>query len=146
MEKIWHGVIVLAYKTNPLRILLLRNTITSAITPIAGTCQKHESKIEATLRETYEEAGWIIHKKQLIKTRLKHKFIYGPQKPERAFEKGENQVYLLNADRLSQPISTQDTKEHKWYKPKDTLKQIDFHNLRPVLKDSLEIIRENEGI
>ncbi len=146
MEKIWYGIIVIAYKTNPLRILLLRNIDTHTITPIAGSRKRLESKTEAAIRETYEEAGWIIRKNQLTKTRLKHKFIYGPQKVERAFEKGENQVFLLNADTLSQPIPTKDTKEHKWYHPKEALRIIDFYNLKSILRDSIELIKEKENI
>jgi len=146
MEKIWYGVIVIAYRTNPLRLLLLRNKETNSITPIAGTRKRYESKSEAAVREIYEESSWVIKENQLVKTRVKHRFIYGPQKVERAFEKGENQVYLLNANSLSEPIPTQDAQEHEWYEPEEALRIIDYYGLKPILKESIELIREIEGI
>ena len=146
MAKIWYGIIVIAYKTSPLRLLLLKNTETKTTTPIAGSRKRLESKIEAAIRETFEETGWIIKKKDLIKTRLVHKFIYGPQKIERAFEQGENQVFFLNADSLNEPLPTKDAKVHKWYSPKKTLQKVDFYDLKSIIKDSIKLIRKKEHI
>ena len=84
--KVWQGVLVLAYKTNPLEVLLIENRNTGNITPIGGALEEKwaEEAEDAAVRETREETGWKISKDLLTPTNIYHRFQYAPTKKERA--------------------------------------------------------------
>jgi len=136
----WLGVIILAYKTDPLRILLIKNKQTGNITPIAGALEKGENLKDAAVRELREEVGWTVDPNQFKKTDIKHVFSYGSQKKDRAGDKGENAVLLLNADDLSEAKETKDAKSARWLTPGEALKRISFEDLKNVITKSIEYI------
>lgn len=112
--KTWVGVIVIAYKTNPTRVLLIQNTETGNITPISGAVEEGETLQQTAARELKEEVGWEVKPEQLRETPVKQEFIYGSKKVERAGDKSVNQVFLLDADSLPDPEETQETKNPQW--------------------------------
>jgi ADP-ribose pyrophosphatase YjhB (NUDIX family) len=138
--KTWLGVIVITYKTNPYRILIIENKKTGNITSISGAVNNEETLEEAAIREIKEEIDWTINQEQLQKTSIKQEFIYGPQKEERAGDKGINQVFLLNADNLPEPKETNDTKNAMWATIEKAKKKITFNDLKEIIEETSKII------
>ena len=136
----WYGAIVVAYKTNPIRILLVENKKTGNITPISGATENNETQIETAIRELKEEVGWIISPQQLRGTSLNHEFIYGSNKAERVGDKGSNKIFLLNADNLPEPKETNDTKFPRWLDYPDVISNISFPDLQEIIKQALEVL------
>lgn len=141
--KTWFGIIVLAYKTNPLRILLVENTQTGNITPISGAVENDETQIEAAIREVKEEVGWIVSSKLLHETSLNHIFIYGINKAERAGDKGVNKVFLFNADKLPEPQKTNDIRSFKWLPLKEAASSISFPDLQEIIKEASKLLSKD---
>lgn len=138
--KVWPGTIVLAYKTSPLRILLVENKATGNITTVSGAVEEGETLKEAAVRELKEEVDWDINPESLCSTPITHNFIYAPQKKERAGDRGENQVFLLNANNLAEPKETSDTKSAKWVIPKEAKEAVTFKDLGEVIEKSSELL------
>lgn len=136
----WLGAIVLAYKTDPIRILLVENKQTGNITPISGAVENSEIQIEAATREVTEETGWIISPKQLEETSLIHEFIYGAKKVEREGDKGSNKVFLLNADSLSEPQETNDISSPRWLEYPDAISSTSFPDLQEIIKQAFDLL------
>lgn len=138
--KTWFGTIVLAYRTNPYRLLILENKETKNITPPSGAVEKGESYEETAARELREEIGWIIDPKEFQETSIQQEFIYGPQKKERAGDKGINKVLLLNANNLPEPQETRDAKNARWVSIENAKKEITFRDLREVVEKASELL------
>jgi 8-oxo-dGTP pyrophosphatase MutT (NUDIX family) len=140
MEKIWYGSIVLAYRTAPLRVLLIENIETGNVTPVSGAVGDNETQRQAAARELREEINWVVKEDELLEIGVRHEFVYGPKKRERAGDKGSNQVFLLNANGYPEPNETNDTKNPIWLEPALIKEKISFEDLREVVEKSLVYI------
>lgn len=132
------GAIVIAYKTNPYKVLILENKETGNVTTPSGAIEKGETLEEAAARELKEELGWVIDPKKFQVTPIKQEFVYGPQKKERAGDQGINQVFLLDADNLPEPQETSDTKDAKWLPIEEAVDKITFNDLKEVVRGATE--------
>ncbi len=138
--KTWFGVIIVAFKTDPLQILILENKQTGNITLPSGALENSESTEQAAVRELQEEVGWQINSHDLQATEFKQEFIYGSQKKERSGDRGINQLLILNADNLPDPIETSETKNAKWVTLQEAEKLITFEDLKEVLRQGVKHI------
>lgn len=143
--KTWHGAIVIAYKKfgKETKILLLENIDTKKITPIAGAAEEGESQIQAAVRETFEETGWRIKEKDLLETPVEHIFVYGLHKKERAGDRGENKIYLLDANNLSESQATKDAKNHRWLNVEDAIDTINLPDLKERVREAVNIFQND---
>jgi 8-oxo-dGTP pyrophosphatase MutT (NUDIX family) len=138
--KTWFGAIVLVYKTNPLRILLVKNKKSGNVGPVSGALEGNETELQAAARELKEEIGWKVNPVQLAPLNLTHDFIYGSNKPERMGDKGSNQIFTLNADILPDPLETEDIKNTEWLSPEEAIQKISFDDLKEIIKQSIDQI------
>lgn len=140
--KTWHGAIVLAYKKigEEIKILLLENADTKKITPIAGAAEEGETQIQAAVRETFEESRWKIKEKDLIQTPVEHIFVYGSHKKERAGDRGENKIFLLDANDLPKPQATKDALNHRWLNIEDAINSINLLDLKERVREAAKYI------
>lgn len=139
--KTWRGTIVVAYKTKPTRILLIENKGSGKITSPGGAIEDREDELIAAAREIKEEVGWDIQPSMLVKTGIKHEFTYGPNKPERAGDSASNQIFLLNADSLTEPKETNDAKNPKWFEANEGIERMSFKDVSLLIKKALEANR-----
>ncbi len=144
--KTWLGTIVIAYKTNPTRVLLIQNTKTGNITPISGAVEEGETLQQTAARELKEEVGWNVNPEQFKETPVKQEFIYGSKKAERAGDKGINQVFLLDAGSLPDPEETRDTKNPKWMGINEAKEKITFEDLKDVLEKTSELLPTSSSL
>ena len=139
--KTWNGTIVVAYKTSPLRILLIENIGSGKITCPGGALEAEEDGSMAAIRETKEETGWDVKPEMLVNSGVKHEFVYGSNKPERVGDSACNEIFLLNADNLPEPLETNDAKNPKWFEVNEGLEAMSFKDVSPLVKKALEVIR-----
>ncbi len=116
-KKTWYGSIVVAYRTNPVRILLIENTETGNVTTISGAVEHEETQKEAAARELQEEVKWKVPADLLKETGVTHEFIYGEKKKERAGDKGSNQVFLIRCKHAGRTIRNNRYKKSYMGKP-----------------------------
>ena len=140
MQKTWFGIILVAYKTNPTRILLVENTKSGNISPVSGALEDSENHLDALLREAKEEVNWDIDSSKVKQTNIEYSFIFGSNKPERAGDKGQYKVFLYNADLQAEPQTTKDTKSPVWISKNEVLSKIKFDDLKEVLAKALDSI------
>ena len=138
--KTWFGVIIVTYKTNPLKVLILENKETGNITLPSGTIEEGETLEEAAVRELKEEVGWTVDPEKFQVTSIKQEFIYGLQKKERSDNQGINQVLLLAANNLPEPVETKDTKNAIWASVEEAKEKVTFKDLRDVLGKAIDLI------
>lgn len=138
--RIWFGSIVIAYKTYPNRILILENRKSGKITTPSGAVQGGETLQEAAARELKEELGWVVSPKRFQVTQIMQEFVYGPQKKERAGDKGINQVLLLDANHLPEPQETNDAKNTTWLSLEDAKRKISFDDLRDIVEEASKLL------
>jgi 8-oxo-dGTP pyrophosphatase MutT (NUDIX family) len=134
--KTWLGVIIIPYKTNPLRILILENRKTGNISPPSGALEKGETLEEAAFRELKEEVGWLVNSEMFEVTEIKQDFIYSSNKKERAGDRGINQVLLLDSGNLPDARETGDTKNPLWLSVEEAVERASFEDLRSVIKEA----------
>lgn len=140
-QKIWQGIILLAYKTNPTRVLLIENTKSGNISPISGALEDGENHLQAILRESKEEVNWDLDPKNIKETSISYEFIFGSNKPERQGDKGVYRVFFYNADLINKvPETTKDTKNPMWISKSEVLSHIKFEDLKDVLKKALDLL------
>lgn len=140
--KVWQGIIVLAFKTGPLEVLLIENRQTGNITPISGELESkwNESGEEAAIRHTRIHTGWRLSEDMFVPTNIYHRFKYGPFKPERAEHYTSSRLFLLNASGLSEPASGSEAEHIKWLAPEAALAAISFPDLQKLTSRGLEEI------
>lgn len=133
--KTWFGAIVLAYKTNPLRVLLIENKETGNITPIAGGTEEGETQSQTATREFFEESGIQISTEDFIDTEIDYTFTYNEKKKDRAGDDASQRIFLLNADNLPGPKETKDAKNPVWVELKDVQEKITFKDIAELIEE-----------
>ncbi len=132
--KRWDGAIVVAYKTNPLRILLIKNTKSGNITCPGGATEPHEQNVDAAAREFYEETGLSVRPESFMSSGIFHEFTYGSSKVERAGDTGKNELFLLDANNLQDPKKTKDAKTFYWYELDEALAKMTFTDVAALVQ------------
>ncbi len=140
MHEILKGVVIIIYKTNPLRILLIENTETGNITPPAGASKKHESYKETAKREIQEEIGVSIEENLLEATELFHEFVFSKSKSQRQGKQARYKILKMKADKEFSPKTTKDSKRLWWLKPPEVMKRLTFKDHKELIKELLNKI------
>lgn len=137
MEKIWYGVIVLAYRQNPLKLLLVKTPKRDRAMPIFCSLGEKETYAMGAIRELKEVFSWKIKVNQFTQTNLKYEFVYGTDQEEKAGSKSINLVLLLDTSDFAELKSCQETAPSCWLLPDEAVKKIDSVNLKEILKQAV---------
>lgn len=136
-EPIYEGALVIFYRRPPggePRFLVVKNTKTGNSTFVGGAKEDADPSTEtAAQREIQEELGIEPEKYQLIPTRVKHEFVFGPQKPERTGHPGSYDVYLADGAALGNEMThTSDLKSAIWMTRAQVEEALTFPDLKEV--------------
>lgn len=135
-EKIFLGSIGIIYRKNSgqLEFLIVENSKTKNITFVAGAKEENDkTPIDTLKREIKEELGSQIEEIKFEPTEVKHEFIFGPNKKERAGYSGSYQVFLIDATNIKNPIShTEELKNIKWLTKNEVINSLTFPDLKDV--------------
>jgi len=137
-EKIFLGSIGLIYrkKDGQLEFLVVENTKTKNITFVAGAKEENDNLlIDTVKREIKEELGWSTEKMKFEPTEVKHEFIFGPNKKERAGHPGSYQVFLIDSTNTENKNSfTEELKNIKWLSKNQVMDALTFPDLKEVFQ------------
>lgn len=144
-EKKFYGAITVFYKnTNEgLLFLIAENTKTGNISFVSGAQEDEDQSLEASAqRENIEELGLNPDQYELRKIDVKHEFVFGPKKKERAGHKGEYQVFVSDLTNADFEVShTEELKSLKWMTEKEVLHSLTFPDVAEVFKKTVEAVR-----
>jgi len=141
--KTWYGAVIIGYKINPLRILIIENPERKKLTFISGAVEGDETVRDAAVRELQEEVHWDIQNTDLEDTGIFHTFTYALDKPGRGGDQGSNSIFLLNADKLPEPMETTEAINFHWLSVADALASISFPDLRDVAAVALRTLSQH---
>ena len=144
-ERIYHGAITVFYKRTkegPL-FLIAENTKTGNISFVSGAQENEDQSLEASAqRENIEELGLQPDQYELKQIDVKHEFIFGPNKKERAGCKGSYQVFVSDLTNANFEVShTEELKSLKWMTEKEVLHSLTFPDVAEVFKKTVEAIK-----
>ncbi len=144
-EKTFYGAITVFYKkTNEgLLFLIAENTKTGNISFVSGTQEDEDQLLEVSAqRENIEELGLQPDQYELKKIDVKHEFIFGSNKKERAGHKGSYQVFVSDLTNVNFEVShTEELKSLKWMTEKEVLHSLTFPDVAEVFKKTVETIK-----
>jgi NADH pyrophosphatase NudC (nudix superfamily) len=145
--KVFHGAITIFYKrTNQdLLFLVVENSKTGNLSFVSGAKADVDQSIEdSARRENLEELGLSFNQYELRGIDVKHEFMFGPKKKERAGHKGEYQVFVSDLTNADFEIShTKELKSAKWMTEKEVLDSLTFPDLVEVFKKTVKVINSN---
>jgi len=139
-NKICYGALTIFYKimNGQKYYLVVKNTKTGNLTFVGGAKEEWDDNLITTAqREILEELGLNKNQYKLISTTVKHEFIYGPNKKERAGLKGSNQVYLADLSDIKEINYTKDLKSVEWMTKEQVLNSLTFKDLKDVFNKAI---------
>lgn len=138
------GCIGLFYRKNneQLEFLVVENSATGNITFVSGAKEDEDnSEIETMKRETGEELEIQTEKINFKPTEVRHEFIFGSSKKERAGLQGSYRVFIANiTDMSDQILSTEELKSIRWLNEDEVLKTLSFPDLKEVFLKAINEI------
>lgn len=137
--KTWHGVIVLAYRQNPLKLLLIKTQKNDQAMPIFCSLGEKETYAMGAMRELEETFSWKIKNGQFTQTNLKYEFVYGTDRGEKAGDKSINLVLLLDISDFAKPEEGKKALSY-WLQPDEALEKIDSTDLKEIFRQAVERI------
>jgi len=144
-EKIFYGAITVFYKKTGegLLFLIAENTKTGNISFVSGAKEDDDQSLEASAqRENIEELGLQPDQYELKKVDVKHEFIFGPNKKERAGHKGSYQVFVSDLTNANFEVShTAELKNLKWMTEKEVLDSLTFPDVAEVFQKTVDAIK-----
>ena len=134
-EKVYLGGIAIIYtkENNEIKFLVAENSVTKNISFVSGAKEDIDNSVsDAMYRELQEELGSSDDIK-LEPTNVKHDFVFGPKKKERAGHKGSYSVFLADVTGNSSDIShTAELSNMKWLTKEEVLKNLTFDDVKEV--------------
>ena len=144
-EKIYHGAITMFYKkTNKgLLFLVAENTETGNISFVSGAQEDEDQTLEISAqRENIEELGLQPDQYELKQIDVKHEFVFGPKKKERAGHEGSYQVFVSDLTNADFKVShTNELKSVKWMTKEEVLHSLTFPDVKEVFQKTFEVIK-----
>ncbi|MCD4705872.1 NUDIX hydrolase [bacterium] len=144
-EKIYRGAITIFYKkiNQKLFFLVAKNFKTGNITFIGGAKKDFDqSLLDSAKRENKEELNLDSKLYKLTQTKIKHKFVFGGKKKERAGCEGSYQVFISDLTNFNFDIKhTKELENIKWMAEKEVFNSLTFPDLKDIFKKTLEIIK-----
>jgi len=143
-EKTFRGAITVFYKkTNEgLLFLIAENTKTGNISFVSGAQEDEDQTLEVSAqRENIEELELQPDQYELKKIDVKHEFVFGPNKKERAGHKGSYQVFVSDLTNADFEVShTEELRSLKWMTEKEVLHSLTFPDVVEVFKKTVDAI------
>lgn len=143
-KKIYYWAITVFYKKldKELLFLIAQNSQTGNISFVSGAQEdEDQTLIKTAQRENIEELGLYPEKYKLKQINVKHDFVFGPKKKERAGHKGQYQVFVSDLSNLNQEIThTKELKSIKWLNKKEVILSLTFPDLKELFKKTVEAI------
>jgi len=134
-KKTYLGAIVILYikENNTTKFLVVENSETKNISFVSGAKEDFDNTDLDTIgRELKEELG-VDDNISLEPTEVKHEFIFGPKKKERAGYKGSYSVFLGDVTNIGTKIGhTKELSSIKWLTKEEVLKKLTFDDLKEV--------------
>ena len=144
-EKIFYGAITVFYKTTNEELLFLvaENTKTGNISFVSGAKEDEDQSLEESAqRENVEELGLQPDQYELEKVDVRHEFVFGPNKKERAGHKGMYQVFVSDLTNADFEVShSEELKSLRWMTEKEVLRFLTFPDVAEVFKKTVETIK-----
>ncbi len=140
-EKTYRGGIAILYRKNGglLQFLVVQNSGTGNITFVSGAKEESDrSEMDALNRELQEELE-LSEAVELQQTEVRHEFVFGPKKKDRAGSHGSYQVFLADVSGISDSIThTEELREIKWLSKDEVLDTLSFSDLKEVFIKAIE--------
>ena len=140
-EKIFLGGIAILYvrENEGTKFLVVENAETKNISFVSGAKEDSDnSELDAMHRELKEELG-TDKNINLEQTSVKHEFVFGPKKKERAGHKGSYSVFLADVTEIKTSIShTKELKNIEWLSKEEVLTRLTFEDLKEVFLKAAE--------
>lgn len=150
-EQTFEGGITVFYKIdqNETLYLVVENRNTGNVTLVSGAKEDSDSSNQqAARRENEEELGIRPDQYTLIPTTIRHEFIFGPKKIERAGHRGSYQIFLCDLTNVNSVFQeNSDIVRAVWLKKEEVLNSLTFDDLKEVFLRAvreIEKYRENE--
>ena len=144
-EKIYEGAITIFYKkiNQKLFFFVAKNFKTGNITFISGAKKDFDqSLLDSAKRENKEELNLDPKLYKLTPTKIKHEFIFGKKKKERAGCKGFYQVFISDLTNFDFDIKhTKELENIKWMTEKEVFDSLTFPDLKDIFEKTLQIIK-----
>ncbi len=149
-KKVFEGAITLFYMDTDRgrQYLVVENAKTGNLTFVSGAKEDEDSSLkDVALRENREELGIGSTNYELIPTDVRHEFIFGEKKKERAGHRGSYHVFvadMTNAD-VTNIAHTDELKSVKWMTEKEVLDILTFPDLKEVFIETIKAIDSLHG-
>lgn len=123
------------------KFLLVENTKTGNISFVSGAMEPKDNDLLATARrEIKEELNIDPTTYELIPTTVKHEFIFGENKKERAWQAWSYQVFWANWGNIWAIHHTAELKSAIWLSKEEVLQALTFEDLKEVLEKATQEI------
>lgn len=144
-EKVYFGAITIFYKqtaTGP-RFLIAQNKGTGITSFVSGAQEDEDQSLEETARrENLEELGLDPTSYTLTETDVKHEFVFGPQKKERAGCRGSYHVFVSDLTHSHVEISpTKELNNAQWMTQQEANDALSFPDVKEVFDKSIKAIK-----
>jgi len=143
-EKVYGGALAILFRiyNNEKEFLVVENAKSGNITFPSGAMEETDtSNLDTIKRELNEELN-IKETLNYIPVNVKHEFIFGSKKPERAGRKGSYQVYVADMTSFDKIISpTIELSGVKWMTEDELMEKITFPDLKEVFIQTLKEIK-----
>lgn len=129
------------HRQDLVEFLVVKNATTGNITFVSGAKEDTDaSEVDTIKREILEELELNIAIEILQPTNVRHRFIFGAKKKERAGLPGSYQVFLIDATNMISAIH--DTAELKvqWMNKDEALNALSFPDLKEVFLQAVRSI------
>ncbi|HEX8946898.1 MAG TPA: NUDIX domain-containing protein [Candidatus Paceibacterota bacterium] len=135
-EKVFYGGIAMLYRMRggEREYLVVENTETGNISFVSGAQEDTDASAEAGMqRELEEELSVRRGEIALTPTDVRHEFVFGPKKKERAGHPGSYQVFLADVTNISDSIShTKELRGVRWLRKDEVLDALTFPDVKDV--------------
>lgn len=146
MVKTYYGAITIFYKKetiNKFLFLINKNLKNGNYSLIGGTKNRTDTSLKQTAkRENKEELGISPKIYKLISTKVRHKFIFSNNKPQRQGQKGSYLIFLADLSNLIQDIRHKEKlRRIEWVSKKEAINKISFDDLKEVFKQATDSLK-----
>ena len=143
-ETAYYGAITIPFRKvdDRLEFLVVENAETGNVTFVSGAQEEEDADEVATAKRELREELHLpesLRDTRLLPTTVRHEFVFGPKKKDRAGHPGSYGVFLLDLSDITEEIRpTKELKSVSWLSREEVLTRVSFDDLKKIFGEAIQ--------